>query len=290
MLKKGLFKKPKNALEGNTKLNAYKKAAVPDELFIACPSCKKTLYSNMLLENINICSHCGHYFRMNARQRIEQLCDKDSFIEWDKDLKSTNLIDFPDYDKKLEKAEHESDEKEAVITGIAKINGLSSGIFVMEPNFLMGSMGTIVGEKLTRLFEGMLDRALPVVGVTVSGGARMHEGIFSLMQMAKVSAALKRHSDAGLFYTALLTNPTMGGVTASFAMQADILISEPGALVGFAGPRVIEQTIRQKLPEGFQRAEFLLETGFLDEIVERKDQKEYIALLLKHHSKKGNDK
>ena len=203
----------------------------------------------------------------------------------DADLFSENIIDFPEYDKKLKNAWLESAEKEAVICGACKIGGYDCCLFAMEPYFMMGSMGIVVGEKITRLFELATKKALPVVGFTVSGGARMQEGILSLMQMAKTSGAVKRHSDAGNLYISLLTDPTTGGVTASFATEGDIVIGEPGALVGFAGPRVIEQTIRQKLPQGFQRTEFLLEKGFLDAIVDRREQKSFIVRLLLLHGR-----
>jgi acetyl-CoA carboxylase carboxyl transferase subunit beta len=289
MLKKGLFKKPQNALEGNTKLSKTHDISIPNELCVSCPSCKKTLFSGTLGEAKYVCPSCGYYFRMNARQRVAMLTDAGSFLERDRELSSKNLLGFPDYEKKLEIAELESAEKEAVITGTATIGGYPCALFIMDPYFMMGSMGTVVGEKITRLFEAATEAHLPVIGVTVSGGARMQEGILSLMQMAKVSAAVKRHSDGGNLYVTLLTNPTMGGVTASFAMQGDILIAEPEALIGFAGPRVIEQTIRQKLPEGFQKAEFLQKTGFLDDIVPRKKQKEYLTIVLKLHAKEKSE-
>jgi acetyl-CoA carboxylase carboxyl transferase subunit beta len=200
------------------------------------------------------------------------IADKKSFVEHDAKLTSTNTLAFPEYDEKLERAKKESKEQEAVITGVCSIGGYPCAIFVMEPRFIMGSMGRIVGEKITRIFEYATKKSLPVVGYTVSGGARMQEGILSLLQMAKVSGAVKYHSDAGNLYLTVLTNPTTGGVTASFAMQGDIIISEPDALIGFAGPRVIEQTILQKL-------------GFIDGIIERKDQKDYIAKILKLHSR-----
>jgi acetyl-CoA carboxylase carboxyl transferase subunit beta len=203
----------------------------------------------------------------------------------DGDMVSRNIINFPDYDKRLKNASLESAEKDAVICGTCKIGGQNTAIFIMEPYFMMGSMGTVVGEKITRLFEMATDEHIPVVAFTVSGGARMQEGILSLMQMAKTSGAVKRHSDAGNLFIAVLTDPTTGGVTASFASEADITIAEPFALIGFAGPRVIEQTIRKKLPDGFQRSEFLMEKGFIDDIVDRKRQKEYLTLLLRLHQK-----
>jgi len=285
MLKKSLFKKPNNELEGNIKLTGVPSANVPDEMCVACTSCKKMIFTSDLLDNDNVCSHCGHHFRLNARQRLNIIADMDTFIEFDKDLKSKNLIDFPGYDKKLSGSIAQSSENEAVICGECKIGGNDCAIFIMEPFFMMGSMGTVVGEKITRLFEYATEKNLPVIGYTVSGGARMQEGILSLMQMAKVSGAVKRHSDKGNLYVVVLTDPTTGGITASFAMEADIILSEPGALIGFAGPRVIEQTIRQKLPHGFQKAEFLIEKGFIDDIIHRKDQKDYLKKLLKLHKK-----
>ncbi len=212
------------------------------------------------------------------------IADKKSFTEHDAKLTAVNIISFPEYDEKIEKARKESRECEAVITGVCKIGGYPCAVFVMEPRFIMGSMGSIVGEKITRVFEYATKKHLPVIGYTVSGGARMQEGIISLLQMAKVSGAVKNHSDAGNLYLTVLTNPTTGGVTASFAMLGDIIIAEPNALIGFAGPRVIEQTIRQKLPANFQRAEYLLKTGFIDDIVGRREQKAYLARVLKIHS------
>lgn len=285
MLKKGLFKRPKNELEAYGMHAKSASPYVPDEMCLSCPSCSTMLFINELTENLHVCMKCGHHFRINSRQRINSICDEGTFEEMDRELVSKNILDFPDYDKKLKNAFLESAENEAVSCGIAKIGGFDCAIFVMEPFFMMGSMGSVVGEKITRLFERATDLNLPVVGFTVSGGARMQEGIISLMQMAKTSGAVKRHSDAGNLYITVLTDPTSGGVTASFAMEGDIIIAEPGALVGFAGPRVIEQTIRQKLPAGFQRSEFVLEKGFIDAIVPRKEQKSYLAKLLSLHVK-----
>lgn len=279
------FKKPKNQLEVHTSSSVSGVPSIPDEMWTRCPKCSKTMLSDDLSDNYRICTKCNYYFKLNARERIALICDDETFVEFDKELTSKNLIGFPNYEKKIKDSTLKSAENEAVITGLAKINNLESVLFVMEPNFMMGSMGTVVGEKLTRAFEYATENNLPVIGFTLSGGARMQEGIFSLMQMAKVSGAVKRHSDKGNLYITVLTDPTTGGVTASFAMEGDIILAEPGALIGFAGPRVIEQTIRQKLPAGFQRAEFLLEKGFVDQVVERKDQKEYLSRLLKFHSK-----
>lgn len=282
-VKKGLFKKPNIELEGLTKLTKAPAPYIPDEMCVSCPSCKKMLFSSELSENYNVCPSCGYHFRMNARQRLGMLMDDGDFQEFDSQMVSRNLLNFPDYDKKLRNAILESAERDGVICGVGNIEGEPCAIFLMEPFFMMGSMGVVVGEKITRLFEYATEHSMPVVGYTVSGGARMQEGILSLMQMAKTSGAVKRHSDAGNLYIAVLTDPTTGGVTASFAMEADYILAEPRALIGFAGPRVIEQTIRQKLPQGFQRAEFLLEKGFVDEIVERSRQKKYLWQLLRMH-------
>ncbi len=220
---------------------------------------------------------------MNAHDRIDLVCDK--FSELDADMQSENIIDFPNYDEKLAAARKKSHDKDAVVYGIGVIGGSEAVVFAMNSEFMMGSMGTVVGEKITRAFELALEKGLPVVGFTTSGGARMQEGIFSLMQMAKISGAVKRHSDAGLLYITVLTDPTTGGVTASFAMQGDVIIAEPNALVGFAGARVIEQTTGSKLPEGFQRSEFLLEHGFIDIIEERERLKDTVSNILKIHNK-----
>ncbi len=276
MLAKSLFRKPKNELEGQAPAAAQEKA-------IACPGCKKQVSAKELEQSLMVCPRCGHHLRLSARQRIAMLLNENSFCEMDAELTSRNVLDFPGYGDKLEAAKRESGEKEAVITGTARIGEYPCAFFAMEPGFMMGSMGAVVGEKLTRLFEYATEQNLPVIGCTVSGGARMQEGIVSLMQMTKVSAAVRRHSDAGNLYIVLLTDPTTGGVTASFAMEGDIILAEPGALIGFAGPRVIEQTIRQKLPEGFQRAEFLLKKGFVDHIAPRDTQRELLTKLMKMH-------
>jgi len=277
----GLFKKPKNELEKGGKI-----FEAPDEVKIACSICGTENSQSELSENMNVC-RCGHHFRISARQRIAFFVDAGSFMELYQDMVSEDILSFDGYKKKLKSAQIDSKELEAVICGEAEIGGRQCALFVMEPAFMLASMGTVVGEKLTRLFELATEKSLPVVGFTASGGARMQEGILSLMQMAKVSAALKRHSDAGNLYITALTDPTMGGVTASFAMDGDIIISEPGAMIGFAGARVIEQAIRERLPEGFQRAEFLLQHGFVDMIVSRMEQKERIAKILALHTKTG---
>ena len=279
-----IFKKPKNELEGQQKVKKVPRPTIPDDMCVRCSACGKTLFNGDLIENLYVCTSCGHHFRMGARARVGIISDPGSFTETDASLSSKNIISFPGYNQKLAKAAADSGEKEGVVTGFCTVGGFECGIFAMEPHFMMGSMGSVIGEKLTSLFEKAAERSLPVVGFTVSGGARMQEGIISLMQMAKVSAAVKKHSDAGNLYLAVLTDPTMGGVSASFAFLGDIIIAEPKALIGFAGPRVIEQTIHQKLPENFQRAEFLLEKGFIDSIVERRKQREYITKILRLHT------
>ncbi|MGI6664211.1 MAG: acetyl-CoA carboxylase, carboxyltransferase subunit beta [Christensenellaceae bacterium] len=283
MLDKSSFKTPAIPLEGETELTI----AVPEEENLNCPVCERLQTKEALQKLDYVCNHCGHHFRMPARMRILSLAEEGSFIEHDKEMASKNLISFSGYEEKLLQAAEVSGEKEAVITGVMMLGGIKTTVFSMESRFMMGSMGSVVGEKLTNLFEYATREKLPVLGFTVSGGARMQEGIFSLMQMAKVSGAVKRHSNAGLFYLTVLTDPTTGGVTASFAMEGDIILAEPNALIAFAGPRVIEQTIRRKLPENFQRAEMLLEKGFVDAIVPRMEQKEMIETLLYMH-KGGN--
>ncbi len=252
-----------------------------------CKKCGKEYSVTKLLKSDLICPECGYYFRMNALQRIALIADED-FLEMDAELKSKNIIDFPGYDEKLKKALETNDKNEAVTCGTCTIGGHKAAVFVMDSTFMMGSMGTVVGEKITRLFEFATKENLPVVGFTTSGGARMQEGIFSLMQMAKVSGAVKRHSDAGLLYITVLTDPTTGGVTASFAMEGDITIAEPNAQIGFAGARVVEQTTGQALPKGFQRSEFQLNHGFVDLIEERSKLKDTLASILKLHEVKAN--
>lgn len=276
------FLKPKNQLEegGRTSAPVQQDAGEPEK---NCPNCHKDIPLSRLWANQLVCP-CGYHFRMKARQRIHMITDKDTFHELYSDMKSGNPLGFPGYKDKLETVRTVSSEEEAVICGTAKIGDQSCCIFVMESYFMMGSMGSVVGEKITSLFEYAAEHRMPVIGFTVSGGARMQEGLLSLMQMAKTSAAVKRHSDAGLLYIAVLTDPTTGGVTASFAMEADIILAEPGATVGFAGARVIEQTTKKSLPKGFQKAEFVLEHGFIDRIVSRNNQKKLLTELLKMHN------
>ena len=275
------FLKPKNQLEegGRSSAPVQRDAGEPEK---KCPNCHKDIPLSRLWANDLVCS-CGYHFRMKARQRIQMITDKGSFHELYSNMKADNPLHFPGYKEKLETVRVASSEKEAVVCGTAAIGKQKCCLFVMEPYFMMGSMGSVVGEKVTILFEYAVQHRLPVIGFTVSGGARMQEGLLSLMQMAKISAAVKRHSDAGLLYIAVLTDPTTGGVTASFAMEADIILAEPGATVGFAGARVIEQTTRKTLPEGFQKSEFVLKHGFIDSIIQRSSQKKYLNELLKMH-------
>lgn len=278
------FLKPKNELEhpqGDTP-NEHA-PEIPETMWVKCPKCKSLILTADLEANHKVCAKCGHHMRLSARERIALLSDDSSFEEFDSDMTSSNILSFPDYDLKLKSAQLKSGENESVVTGVCRIGGSKTVLGAMDSGFMMGSMGTVTGEKITRAFEYATENRLPVVICTVSGGARMQEGILSLMQMAKTSGAVKRHSDAGLLYITVLTDPTTGGVTASFAMEGDIILSEPNALVGFAGPRVIEQTIRQKLPKDFQTAEFVEEKGFIDAVVPRKELKSAISKLLEMH-------
>ena len=250
------------------------KPEFPDELFSKCPGCKR------------ICPQCGYTFRISAFERLNLTVDANSFEELFTGIETTDPLDFPNYREKLKKIRAKTGLDEAVLTGIATIDGQTTALGIMDSNFIMASMGTVVGEKITRLFEYATEHQLPVTLFTASGGARMQEGIMSLMQMAKVSVAVRRHSNAGLFYLTVLTDPTTGGVTASFAMEGDIILAETQALIGFAGRRVIETTVREKLPDDFQKAEFLLEHGFVDAIVKRLELRSTIARLLAFHGGK----
>ena len=252
--------------------------------WIKCDNCKEILYKDDVKNNLSVCPNCGKHFRLSARRRIEQVIDKDTFIEIDENLHTTNPIKFEGYTQKIDLLEEKTKIKEAIKIGTGKINNIDVAIGVMDGNFLMGSMGEVVGEKIVHLVDLAIEKRLPVIIFCVSGGARMQEGMISLMQMAKTSSALAKLEKAGLLYISVLTDPTTGGVTASFASLGDIILAEPGALIGFAGPRVIEQTIKEKLPEGFQRAEFLLEHGFIDRIVERKNMREELYKILTIHN------
>ncbi|NTW73218.1 MAG: acetyl-CoA carboxylase carboxyltransferase subunit beta [Eubacteriaceae bacterium] len=252
-------------------------------MYTKCESCLELIYYEDLNKNRQVCPKCAHHFPMTAYDRIFITVDKGSFREFNKMTKTKNVLDFPNYLEKLEKTAKKAGIREAVVTGYADIEGKRCVIAVMDSHFMMGSMGSVVGEKITRAVEKSMKHKIPLIIFTASGGARMQEGIISLMQMAKVSAALKKHSEMGLLYICVLTHPTTGGVTASFAMLGDIILAEPEALVGFAGPRVIKQTIRQDLPEGFQSAEFVLEHGFIDKVVTRPDLRKTLHKILAIH-------
>ena len=281
----GIFKKRQYGVV-TMPLDESNVPVVPDGTWVKCDKCGKILYKKYLTDNLNVCSNCNHYFRLGAFERIAMICDEDSFNEFGKDIETEVGLDFPNYKEKLDKSMKKSKLKEGVITGEGRINGINSIIAVMDSNFMMGSMGTVVGEKITQAVERAIEKELPLIIFTASGGARMQEGILSLMQMAKVSSAIARLNEAGLLYVTVLTDPTTGGVTASFAMLGDIIISEPGALIGFAGRRVIEGTIKQSLPDNFQTAEFLLENGFIDKIVKRSELKNTIGDILMLHGYK----
>ncbi|MBE6054560.1 MAG: acetyl-CoA carboxylase carboxyltransferase subunit beta [Clostridium sartagoforme] len=279
----GIFRKRQYGVINITNSEEKDIPVVPDGTWIKCSNCGKILYKKSLEENYNVCTNCSYHFRLSSYERIEQICDKGSFKEFNKYMKSKNPMDFPNYDEKLKINEEKSRITEAVVTGECEIGGNKAIIAIMDSNFLMGSMGTVVGEKITFAVEEATRRKLPIIIFTASGGARMQEGILSLMQMAKISSALSKHSEAGLLYITVLTDPTTGGVTASFAMLGDIILAEPKALVGFAGRRVIEGTIKEKLPEDFQSAEFLLEHGFIDNIIKRENLKMALSALLNFH-------
>lgn len=271
--------------KANVQTSGESSPEVPEGLMRKCNACRAVVLAESIIGNQYICPKCGNYFSVPARRRIEMLADEESFKEWDTGLTSGNPLHYKGYEDKVEALREKTGLDEAVTTGLARIGGHEVVLAVCDSHFMMASMGKVVGEKLTRAIEKATERKVPVIIVACSGGARMQEGIHSLMQMAKTSAALKRHHDAGQLYISVLTNPTTGGVTASFAMLGDIILAEPNALIGFAGPRVIEQTIGQKLPKGFQRSEFLLEHGFIDQIVEREHLKNRLEHLLSLHEK-----
>ena len=287
MLEKLLRRTPSNT---NIKKRKAPSKDAPDDikgLWSKCGKCGALIYREDVRANHYTCPKCGGYFRLRAGRRLKMIVDHGSFEMWDEELTTGNPLGFEGYEEKLEANQAKTGMKEAIITGKARINDRETVIGIADARFLMGSMGFTVGEKITRAVERATAEKLPVIIFCCSGGARMQEGIVSLMQMAKTSAAIKRHSDAGLLYISVLTDPTTGGVTASFAMLGDIILAEPKALVGFAGPRVIESTIKQKLPKGFQRSEFLLEHGFIDCIVKREDMKKILSDLIGMHNKKS---
>ncbi len=268
--------------------NKHSHVDIPVGKWIKCEKCKEIIYKETLKNNLSICPNCGYYFRMHINRRIELILDKDSYENFDLNIETNNPLELEDYAKKLKTLREKTNLKEAVACGKGKINGESVVICIMDSGFFMGSMGSVVGEKITNAIEKAIENRLPLIIFCVSGGARMQEGIISLMQMAKTVEALTKLDEAGLLYISVLTDPTYGGVTASFASLGDIILAEPRAMIGFAGQRVIEQTIGEKLPEGFQTSEFLLEHGFIDKIVERKDLKNMLYQLILYH--KGENK
>jgi acetyl-CoA carboxylase carboxyl transferase subunit beta len=282
------FRRNKDAKEPPVQIEGEIKTVKTEGLFAKCPGCEHTLFKRDFDENLNVCPDCGHHLRIGAIDRLKLLFDDGAFEETDTAIASVDPLNFVDtkrYDDRLRGMEKRTGLKDAVVTAVGKMGGLRVVIASMELEFVGGSMGSVVGEKIARAVERAIAERAPLVIVSASGGARMQEGTLSLMQMAKISAALARLDEERIPYVSVLTDPTTGGVTASFAMLGDINIAEPGALIGFAGPRVIEQTIRQKLPKGFQRSEFLLEHGMLDDVVPRTDLRDYVirALKLLHH-------
>lgn len=256
---------------------------IPKDLLFKCPRCDTVIYRDDFEKNKQVCAACGYHARIPYRERLGMTADADSFNEFDAEMNSVNPIDFPGYPEKIADLQKKCGMKDAVVTGTCTIRGYRTVIGIMDSNFMMASMGCVVGEKITRAFEYATAHRLPVVLFTASGGARMQEGIVSLMQMAKTSGAIARHNEAGELYITVMTDPTTGGVTASFASLGDIIIAEPKVLIGFAGRRVIQDTIRQQLPDDFQSAEFMLENGFADMIVERKNMRSVLANLIRMH-------
>lgn len=277
---KDLFRKPKYVTVNQA---AAPKKDIPDGLWVKCSGCGEILFTKELEKNLRVCHKCGTHFRLTSEERINLVLDEGSFVEYDMHLSSQNPLEFPNYEEKLSKAQEDTGLTEGIITGEGTINDLPVVIGVMDHRFMMGSMGSVVGEKICRAVERAIEKRMPVLLFSTSGGARMQEGILSLMQMAKTSAALARLSEAGLLYISVFTDPTFGGVTASFASLGDIAIAEPGALIGFAGPRVIKQTLRQELPPGAQTAEFNLEHGLIDLVIERPQIKNTLAKLITLH-------
>lgn len=278
-----IFRKPKYVTvrpEGNQEVE---KRDIPEGLWVKCSRCNEILYTKELDKNFKVCQKCNFHFRLNVRERVRMTLDENSFVEYDNELTTLNPLNFPNYTEKLSAVQEATRLKEAVLTGEGTIQGYPVVVGIMDSHFIMGSMGSVVGEKIARAIERAIEKKLPVIIFSTSGGARMQEGILSLMQMAKTSAALAKLDQAGLLFISVMTDPTTGGVTASFASLGDIIIAEPGALIGFTGPRVIEQTIRQKLPEGFQRAEFMRQHGMVDMIVSRPQMKETLAKILSLH-------
>ncbi len=261
---------------------------VPEGIMTKCPECKEIILTKDLMKTAKVCPKCDHHFKMTAWERVECLFDEDTFTPMDNHLKSENPLKFPSYTEKIASDAKKTGLNEAVLTGTGKIGGFEVAVAIMDSHFRMGSMGSVVGEMITRVIEKATELRIPVLIFSASGGARMQEGILSLMQMAKTSVALKRHSDQGLLYISVMTYPTTGGVSASFASVGDVNIAEPKALIGFAGRRVIEQTVREKLPNDFQTAEFQLDHGQLDAVVHRQEMKETLTKILRLHVKEAN--
>ncbi len=285
------FHRPKYTIIKKTQ--GEKDVKIPEGMWIKCEKCLAIVLKKEMEDNLNVCPKCNFHNRISAKKRVEITVDDGTFTPMFEEIRTVDFLDFPDYKEKLEKSIKKTSLTESVITGTGKINGMDISLAVTDFFFLGGSLGSVMGERMKLLIEYAIDKKIPFVAISASGGgARMHEGIMSLMQMAKISAALAKLSDAGLPYISVLTDPTGGGVTASFAMLGDLNIAEPGAQIMFAGPRVIEQTIKQKLPEGFQRSEFLLEHGMIDMIVHRKDMKDTIFRILSDllEYKNNNDK
>lgn len=285
---KDLFTKPKPKKKKYAQIPSDQaKQDLPEGIVSKCPGCKKIIYSKELIKNSKVCTNCGYHYQMNASERINSLFDEDSFIEYDRDMISENPLQFPGYEEKLEKDRQKTKLNEAVVTGEGTINGFRTTVAIMDASFRMGSMGSVVGEKITRAIEKAGEQGLPFIVFTASGGARMQEGVLSLMQMAKTSSALKLYSDNDRLIISVMTHPTTGGVSASFASLGDYNFAEPGALIGFAGRRIIEQTIREELPEDFQTAEFLLKHGQLDAVIKRQELKETLSNILDIHQPGG---
>lgn len=282
-----LFKMVKDRFNEEQKEEADSSALeIPKDLLFKCPRCQNVFYMDEFEKRKKTCPDCNYHARLSAKERLDITVDKDSFKPFDENMVSLNPIGFPDYEKKIKSMQESTGLKDAVVTGECTIRGYRAVIGIMDSNFMMASMGSVVGEKITRAFEYATEHKLPVILFTASGGARMQEGIISLMQMAKTSGAVKRHSDAGGLYITVLTDPTTGGVTASFASLGDIILAEPKVLVGFAGRRVIQDTIKQKLPDDFQTAEFLLESGFVDAIADRRSMRKTLSNILRLHNYK----
>ncbi len=268
------------SVDRSSKVKEGEEVKQPSGLWVKCPGCHEILYKSDIENNLQKCTNCDHYFVMNSVERVNLLIDEGTFVEYDKDMESVDPLEFPGYAKRYAETQKKLGVKDGLLSGTGEMNGIKVSIAIMEFNFLGGSMGSVVGEKITRAIERGIEENIPVIVVSTSGGARMHEGILSLMQMAKTSAALERLRGKGLPFVSIPTDPTTGGVTASFAMLGDVIVTEPNALIGFAGPRVIEQTIKQKLPKEFQRSEFLLECGMIDVIAKREELKDTVAKIL----------